>query len=127
MGTLYRVKLYCENIPQTIVSMINSEACETFYMALHNEAAKIFNKYIDEVNVEWEKTGRPFGYGCNLEAINPEYVKFVKDYIQPCLDADLNAKSGCLEMFIDDNGDICGRLRELKSSKIYVRLFPLTK
>ncbi len=104
MEDLYKAEFKFENIRGIFQPLI-----ENLFMEHRSRAVELFNANIDRVNSDWEKTGKPFAYGEYFEDVNPEYVKAIKDAIQPIFDRELNPKL-LVRYEIDEYGDIIGRV-----------------
>lgn len=117
---LYRAKFSYDRVPV----LIQRYAAYRF-MKLRRLAVEPYNALISKVNGEWDKTGKPYAFGDYVEDINPEYVCFVQDHIQHVIDKDVNRESGLVKVFIDQYGDLCGRIDCIKGSKITLSLEPI--
>ena len=90
------------------------------FMKNRHVVVEIFNKYIDKVNKEWDLTGEPAALGEYIEDINPKYVKFVQNRIQPFID--VANKHFICKYKIDEYGDLVGYLPFIKNSKLIISL-----
>lgn len=114
------VQFFHENIPTVAEKMV-----DTLFMRYRNEAVDIFNDYIEEVNNEWDKHGKPSMLGEHAEDINPEYVKLIVDRIQPIIDAKVNKSNRWVHIYISQYGDLEGRLNGNVNTRIWIRLKPM--
>lgn len=110
------VQYHFEKVPFNRRALLQDE-----FMKNRNVVVRIFNAHIDEVNNEWDLTGKPATFGDYLEDINPEYVAFIKDRIQPFID-EFNKSSEHCWYDIDEYGDIIGRLPFNEDSRIWITL-----
>jgi hypothetical protein len=89
----------------------------------------IINKKIDDVNKEWDKTGKKTYFGpegtYDLEYVNPEYYKHLCKYFE----RDIKIFNMVLKFFrvpclyyLDNQFDICGYYRKNPKIKIKVWL-----
>lgn len=105
-----------ENIPK-----IMFKSMKKWFMKNRQEAVDIFREHIGLVNNEWRLTSKPFTFGEYLEDINPEYIMFVQNKIQPHLDL-FNKHFMLYEYKIDEYGDLVGHVKLLKNSKLWITL-----
>lgn len=114
--TVYgKIFYHFENVPKFM-----QKPMRKLFMKHRSEVVYIFNKHIGEANKKWGLTGKPAMLGEYIEDINPEYSKFIRDYIQPFIDI---ANKGLLCKYkIDEYGDIVGYLPFIKKSKLWIDL-----
>lgn len=115
--SLFKVFYHYNNIPKILRKPMTN-----WFMGHHNAVAKIFNEAIDGVNKEWRKTGEPFSFGEYLEDVNPAYVKYIQNAIQPIIDDAINQKSMVFKFKIDEYGDIVGYIPFINNSKLFISL-----
>lgn len=114
----FKARFYFENIPYTMRNVAKRE-----FIRVRDEAATIFNDCIDEVNSEYDLTGKKAYLGEDPTGdFNPEYVQFIINRIQPKIDALVNSKEAFCEVYIGENGDLYGRVKKIEGSKITLRL-----
>lgn len=120
MEMLFKAKFTYENVPEFIQPLIAD-----LFMKTRNMAVKVFNEHIDEVNAEWNLTGEKASFGKFIEDINPKYEKLLIDRIQPYIDERINKRNKVVEVYIGEYGDLYGRVKAFKGSKITLSLFPV--
>lgn len=111
-----KVHYHFENVPKFMRGFMSNE-----FMKNRGKVVDIFNTLIDSVNAEWNSTGKPCAFGEFAEDINPEYVKFIQDKIQPFIDV-LNKQLKYCRYRIDEVGDIIGFIPFIKKSKLWITL-----
>lgn len=116
---LFKMRFHMENIPKLL-----QEGAKKEFLKARNACAPIFNDMIGGVNKEWDHTGKPAAFGPNYEDINPEYVEFISERIQPRFDE--AARRLWLRVWItfDKYGDLIGYIPQLRDSKIWVDFEP---
>lgn len=92
-----------------------------WFMNNLNAVVDIFNESIDEVNNEWNLTGKPAAFGDCLEDINPEYTDFIKSRIQPKIDV-YNRNFIMFRYEIDEYGDIVATIPFIRNSRLWTTL-----
>lgn len=116
----YRAEFHCENIPKFLEKKMTD-----LFVKNRSKAVAIFNRNIGAVNDAWDQVGEPAAFGNYAEDINPNYVQFIIDAIQPSID-ELNKTLNVFNYYkINEVGDIVGYSPILKDSKIWVTLRPM--
>lgn len=113
------VQYHYENVPSYLKGIMANA-----YMRDRDTIVNIFNEHISEVNSAWDSTGKPCAFGEYIEDINPEYVKFVNDRIQPYIDRANSAFHLC-KFKLDEHCDIVGYIPQIEGSKLSISLRPL--
>lgn len=116
----YQVIFHYEGIPEAL-----GDLCASIYVTMRNRACEISSEMLGKINEEWDKTGKPAAFGRYAEDVNPEYIQFIRDRMQPVIDKTVNKESGILRIVINDVGDFDGEIIGMKNSKIYVTLKPI--
>lgn len=119
MTEYYGINFHFESVPKML-----QEKLSGIFMKYRNEVVEIFNRYIDKVNRDFDKTGKPCALGDFAEDLNPEYVEFINDRIQPHID-DFNDRypfKYFMRFKLDECGDIVGYIPGIKDSKIWITL-----
>ena len=111
----YKVIFHFENIPDFFHNVTKKE-----FMKNYNVVADLFNELIDQANYCWSLKGIK-ACGDDDELINPEYTKFINDYMQPHLDILNNMFSFC-KYKLGEYCDITGYLPFIKNSKVWITL-----
>lgn len=116
---IYKMYFHMENVPKLF-----QEGAKKEFLKARNVCAPIFNDMIGDVNKEWGRTGKPATFGPNYEDINPEYVEFISERIQPRFDE--VAQRLWLRVWItfDKYGDLIGYMPQVRDSKIWVDFKP---
>lgn len=112
----YQVCPQFENIPSFMQGVMWNA-----FVDHRNEVVEVINELIDEVNKQWDLTGKPAAFGDYVEDVNPEYVEFMRTKIQPRIDV-LNKSFKLCKYCIDDIGDIVEYIPWIPKSKIYFTL-----
>lgn len=112
---LLKAELHFRRVP-----LLKRGLAKDLFLTYRNEAAKIYEKHILKVKSEWDKTGKPMDFGPYLEDVNPEYGAFVREKIQPIIDAEVNKPERLVRIYIDDYGVLMGQWKGNEKSKIYV-------
>lgn len=112
------VQFHFTNIPVFLQEIVKNN-----FMKHRSEAVEIFNSLIERINKEWDRTGKSALINDNIDSMNPEYAKFVKDRIQPSLD-ELNKKLVICRYLVDEENycDLVGYVPGIKNSKIYITI-----
>lgn len=115
----YKARFHTENVPKLL-----QEGAKKEFMKARNVCASIFNDIIGDVNKKWDRTGKPASFGPYYEDINPEYVEFISEQIQPRFDE--VARRLLLRVWIrfDKYGDLVGYIPQFRDSKIWVDFEP---
>lgn len=113
------VEYVYENVP-SILRNIMANA----YIQNRDKITDIFNEHIDWVNSEWDLIGKPAAFGEFIEDINPEYVKFVNERIQPYIDR-VNEGFTLCKFKLDEHCDIVGYIPYIEGSKLSIRIRPI--
>ena len=111
----YKVIFHFENIPKFLYEITKSE-----FMKNYNMVVDLFNELIEHANECWSLTGKK-ACGEDDELINPEYTKFINDYIQPHIDI-LNDTFLFCKYRLGQYCDITGYLPFIKNSKISITI-----
>lgn len=116
---MYKMYFHMENVPKLF-----QEGAKKEFLKARNACAPIFNDMIGDVNKEWDLTGKPASFGSHYEDINPEYVEFISERIQPHFDE--AARRLWLRVWItfDKYGDLIGYMPQVRDSKIWVDFKP---
>nr|DAR15035.1 MAG TPA: hypothetical protein [Caudoviricetes sp.] len=114
MDKLYKVIFNYDHIPFWV-----RKEMRNWYMENRNEAVDIFNTLIDSVNKDWKSFDEPSAFGDYVEDLNPMYVDCIRRTIQPKFD-ELNKTFKKFEYQIDEYGNIIGRIKGKRKSKIYI-------
>lgn len=114
---LYKVCYHYENIPHFL-----QKSMSEWFINNRSKVVEIFNGYIDGVNSEWELSGEPYSCGEFSEDINPAYVEFIQNKIQPLIDYYINRKMRIFKFKLDEYANIVGYIPFIKNSKIYITL-----
>lgn len=115
----YEVEFHYENIPRWLSKLVIDK-----FVQHRSEVVGIFNERINEANVSWKATEKPFAFGGYIEDINPEYVDHVKKRIQPAINA-VNKRFYLCRYKLDQYGDIIGYVPFIPNSKVWITLKPL--
>ncbi len=110
------VKYIYENVPSILRNVMAND-----YMRDRDKIVEIFNEHIDEVNSEWNLTGKPAAFGEFIEDMNPEYTQFVNERIQPYIDR-ANENFKLCNFKLDDHCDIVGYIPAIEGSKLSIRI-----
>ena len=113
------VKYIYENVPSFLRGIMANA-----YMRDRDMITDIFNEHILEVNSEWDLTGKSAAFGDFIEDMNPEYVQFVNDRIQPYIDQ-ANKRFKLCKFKLDEHCDIVGYLPHIEGSKLSIELRPI--
>ncbi len=113
---LAEVDFCYENIPNILSNLVYKA-----FMNHRNEVVQVFNDHIDEVNKIWDCTGKQCSFGDYAEDINPEYVKFIYDNIQPSIDS-INKRFWLCRYRIDEIGNLIGYVPFIKKSKMWLEI-----
>lgn len=116
MDEFYKIVYHYEHVPFQV-----RKEMRTWYMENRSEAVNIFNALIDSVNDIWDTFGEPATFGDYIEDINPKYSDLIRHVIQPNLDV-LNQSFEKFEYLVGEYGDIIGRIKGKRKSKIYITL-----
>lgn len=114
-----KVEYVYENVP-SILRNIMANA----YMRDRDKITAIFNERIDEVNSEWDLIGKPAAFGEYIEDMNPEYIQFVNERVQPYIDQ-ANKSFKLCKFKLDEYCDIVGYIPEIEGSKLSIRISPI--
>lgn len=119
MTMKFNVEVHYEGVPKFAIHPM----LDSLYIEARNEAAVVFNEHISTVNDEWDETGKPASFGRHLEDVNPEYIAFIRERIQPEIDKVIDGSS--IGIRIGDTGDLEGYIRDFPKSKIYATLYEM--
>ena len=115
----YTINYHFNSIPKVLQKILGG-----LFVKYRDEVVDIFNRHIDEVNREFDKTGKPCALGDFAEDLNPEYVQFINEKIQPHID-NFNNKfefKHLMKFKLDECCDIVGYIPGIKDSKIWITL-----
>lgn len=111
---IYRVVYNYKNVPKIL-----RKPMQKWFMKNREKFVTIFNNNIDVVNKNWKQMHGSGKY------MDPKYVKYVKNSIQPKIDVLINRKSALFKCKIDDDGDMIAHIPFIKNSKLWITLLEM--